>query len=192
MAAQIQQALITHDRVRCTTDILLFYGQKGKDTIIPQQLVFRLEKAALVAGWNALANEDERKCDEFYLSLSLSLRDKALSWYNTLDNIVGFNKEVWNDLKAKLLEAYAPKYSAKVLCICFQDLRQKSDENIQDFYNRVSKTFCNAYQTKPNHMVTYAGTLPGTVTQIKCDAVLQQGVNRMQLLMLNTVFLGGL
>jgi hypothetical protein len=38
-AAQIQQALIVHDRVRCTTDIPLFYGKKGKDTITPQQLV---------------------------------------------------------------------------------------------------------------------------------------------------------
>jgi hypothetical protein len=36
------------------------------------------------------------------------------------------------------------------------------------------------------------GTLPGTATQAECDVVLKQGVERMQLLMLNTVFLGGL
>ena len=107
-AAQLQQALIAHDRVRRTTDIPLFYGRKGKDTITPQQLVFRLEKASRVAGWDNLANPDQRKTDEFYLSL----RDNALQWYNTLDNIIGFNKENWNDLKAKFLEAYAPKYSA--------------------------------------------------------------------------------
>jgi hypothetical protein len=188
MAAQIQQVLIAHDRVQCTTDIPLFYGRKGKDTISPQQLVERLEKAARVAQWNALANPGQRKCDEFFLSL----RDNALSWYNTLDNIIGFDKEDWDELKKKFLEAYAPKYSAKAVCICFQDLRQKSDENVQDFYNRVSDTFRNAYQTKPDHTVTFVGTLPGTATQAKCNVVLKQGVERMQLLMLNTVFLGGL
>jgi Retrotransposon gag protein len=187
MAAQLQQALIAHDRVRRTTDIPLFYGRKGKDTITPQQLVFRLEKASRVAGWDALANPDQRKTDEFYLSL----RDNALQWYNTLDNIIGFNKENWNDLKTKFLEAYAPKYSAKALCICFQDLRQKSEENVQDFYNRVSETFRNAYETKPDHTVTYAGNLHGS-TQAQCNEIMLQGVNRMQLLMLNTVFLGGL
>jgi len=188
MAAQIQQALIAHDRVRRTTDIPLFYGRKGKDTISPQQLVERLEKASRVAGWDALANPGQRKTDEFFLSL----RDNALSWYNTLDNIIGFNKEDWDELKKKFLEAYAPKYSAKALCICFQDLRQKSDESVQDFYNKVSDTFRNAYQTKPAHTITFVGTLPGNATQAECDVVLKQGVERMQLLMLNTVFLGGL
>ena len=188
MAAQIQQALIAHDRVRRTTDIPLFYGRKGKDMISPQQLVERLDKASRVAQWNLLANPGQRMCDEFFLSL----RDNALSWYNTLDNIIGFNKEDWDELKKKFLEAYAPKYSAKALCICFQDLRQKSDESVQDFYNRVSDTFRNAYQTKPDHTVTFVGTLPGTATQAECNVVLKQGVERMQLLMLNTVFLGGL
>jgi len=188
MAAQIQQALIAHDRVRRTTDIPLFYGRKGKDTISPQQLVERLDKASRVAQWNLLANPGQRMCDEFFLSL----RDNALSWYNTLDNIIGFNKEDWDELKKKFLEAYAPKYSAKALCICFQDLRQKSDESVQDFYNRVSDTFRNAYQTKPDHTVTFVGTLPGAATQAECNVVLKQGVERMQLLMLNTVFLGGL
>jgi len=186
-AAGLQQALIQHDRVRRTTDIPLFYGRKEKDTITPQQLVFRLEKAARVAQWDNLANPDERKTDEFYLSL----RDDALSWYNTLDNIFGFNKEVWNDLKAKFLEAYAPKYTAKTLCICFQDLRQKPDETVQRFYNRVTDTFRNAYLTKPDHTVTYIGNLYNN-NQQECNEIMLQGVNRMQWLMLNTVFLGGL
>ena len=186
-AAGLQQALIQHDRVRRTTDIPLFYGRKEMDTITPQQLVFRLEKAARVAQWDNLQNPDERKTDEFYLSL----RDDALSWYNTLDNIFGFNKEVWNDLKAKFLEAYAPKYTAKTLCICFQDLRQKPDETVQRFYNRVTDTFRNAYLTKPDHTITYQGNLHGA-TQAQCNEIMLQGVNRMQWLMLNTVFLGGL
>ena len=89
VAGQIQNALIQHDRVRRTTDIPLFYGRREKDTITPQQLVFRLEKAARVAQWDNLPNPDVRKTDEFYLSL----RDDALSWYNTLDNILGSTKK---------------------------------------------------------------------------------------------------
>jgi hypothetical protein len=94
-------------------------------------------------------------------------------------------------LKTKFLEAYALKYSAKALCICFQDLRKKTDESVRDFYNRVSETFRNAYKTKPDHTVTYAGNLHGT-TQAQCNEIKLQGVTQMQLLMLNTVFLGGL
>ena len=184
MAAALQDALIAHDRVRRTTDIPLFYGRKGKDTIEPQQYIERLERAATVANWP----NDQRRCDEFVLSL----RDNALSWYSTLDNIIGFDKNVWNELKKKFLEAYAPKYSAKALCICFQDLRQKNDETVQDFYNRVSTTFKNAYQSKPAHTTTYVGTLHGGITQAQADEILGQGVRRMQLLMLNTMFLGGL
>jgi Retrotransposon gag protein len=183
-AAQIQQALIAHDRVRRTTDIPLFYGRKGKDTIEPQQYIERLERAATVAQWP----DDQRRCDEFVLSL----RDNALSWYSTLDNIIRFRKNVWDDLKKKFLEAYAPKYSAKALCICFQDLRQKNDETVQDFYNRVSTMFRNAYQSKPAHTTTYVGTLHGAITQAEADEIMGQGVTRMQLLMLNTMFLGGL
>jgi hypothetical protein len=109
-----------------------------------------------------------------------------------LDNIIGFNKNNWNDLKAKFLEAYAPKYSAKALCICFQDLRQKPDETVQDFYNRVSDTFRNAYQVKPDHTITYEGAMHDGITQAHANEILLQGVTRMQLLMLNTMFLGGL
>jgi hypothetical protein len=89
------------------------------------------------------------------------------------------------------LEAYAPKYTAKTLCICFQDLRQKPDETVQRFYSRVTDTFRNAYLTKPDHTVTYIGNLYNN-NQQECNEIMLQGVNRMQWLMLNTVFLGGL
>jgi hypothetical protein len=184
MAAQIQAALIAQDRVRRTTDIPLFYRRKGKDTIEPQQYIERLERAAMVAQWP----DDQRRCDEFVLSL----RDNTLSWYSTLDNIIGFEKNVGNELKKKFLEAYAPKYSAMALCICFQDLRQKNDGTVQDFYNRVSTTFQNAYQSEPALTTTYVGTLHGGITQAQADEVMGQGVTRMQLLMLNTLYLGGL
>ena len=114
----LDNALIAHDRVRRTTDIPLFYGIKEKDTITPQQLIDRLERAARVARWAT----DELKCDQFFLSL----RDEALKWSDTLDNIIGFDKENWQQVKSKFLAAYAARFTAKTLCISFQDLKQKS------------------------------------------------------------------
>jgi hypothetical protein len=175
-------ALAAHDRIRKTTDIPLFFGNKAKETVMPQQLIERLEMAATVATWNT----DERKCAEFYLCL----REDALSWYNLLEHIIGFNNKVWADVKREFLAAYAPKYSAQGLCICFEDLRQKSDETVQKFYNRVCNTFINAYKTKLDHTVTYKGDLMGR-TQVEMNKAMGQGITRMQLLM-NTVFLGGL
>jgi hypothetical protein len=186
-AQQLQQAIIAHDRVRRTMDILIFCGRKGKDNITHQQLVFRLEKAARVTGWDNLQNPDQPKTVEFYLSF----RYNTLHWYNMLDNIIGFNKEAWAELKKKFLEAYAPKNSAKALYICFQDLQQKLEESMQDFNNCVSETFCNVYESKPDHTVTYVSNLHGA-TQAQGNEIMLQGVTGMQLLMLNIVFLGGL
>lgn len=183
--AAISTALIAHDRVRRTTDIPLFYGIKEKDTITPQQLIDRLERAARVAKWDT----DDLKTDQFFLSL----RDEALKWSNTLNNIIGFDSNNWEQVKKKFLEAYAPKFSAKTLCIGFQDLRQKSHEDVQTFYNRVSETFRNAYSNKPDHVTTFVGNLGGTgVNQATANNWMGQGVKRMELLVMNTVFCGGL
>ncbi len=43
MADGLQAALLNHDRVRRTTDIPLFFGNKAKETITPQQLIERIE-----------------------------------------------------------------------------------------------------------------------------------------------------
>jgi len=49
--------------------------------ITPQQLIYWLEKAARVTGWNALPNADERECNEFYLSLlGITLLTKYLDF----------------------------------------------------------------------------------------------------------------
>ena len=183
--AAIAGALIAHDRVRRTTDIPLFYGIKEKDTITPQQLIDRLERAARVAKWET----PELKADQFFLSL----RDEALKWSNTLSNIIGFDTNNWDEVKKKFLEAYAPKFSAKTLCIGFQDLRQRSSEDVQTFYNRVSETFRNAYSVKPDHVTTYVGDLGGAgINQAQANRMMGQGIKRMELLVMNTVFCGGL
>jgi len=95
--------------------------------------------AAKMAAWP----DNIRKCKEFFLCL----REDALSWYNTLDHIIGFDKQVWANVKKEVLAAYAPKFSAQALCICFQGLHQRPDETVQKFYNQVSDTFMNAYKS---------------------------------------------
>ena len=70
MAANLQEALNAHDRVRKLTDLPLFFGRKEKDTVSPNLLLDRINRAANVAAWNT----DERKITEFYLTL----RDRAL------------------------------------------------------------------------------------------------------------------
>jgi hypothetical protein len=47
------------------------------------------------------------------------------------------------------------------------------------------------YQVKPDHTVTFIGAQPSGTNQAECNEVLKQGVLHMQLLILNTVFLGG-
>ena len=44
-------ALAAHEQIRKTTDIPLFFGNKAKETVTPQQLIERLEMAATVANW---------------------------------------------------------------------------------------------------------------------------------------------
>ena len=182
MANQLAEALTNHDRVRRSTDIPLFYGKKGKDTVTPQQLIERLEKAAGIAGWAT----PKRKTDEFYMCL----REGAMSWFNTLDNIIGFDKESWDDVKAEFLKAYSPRFTAKTLCTNFQDLRQKQEQTVQDFYNHVSDVFRDAYRDKPAHVLITPGV--AAADQAEADGHRLGGILAMQLLMMNTVFIGGL
>jgi hypothetical protein len=188
MAAEqnLVRALTQHDKVRRSTDIPLFYGRKDKDTISPHQLLERINRAKRVANWP----DDERVCDEFYLCL----RDRAISWSNTLDNIPGFNKNNWADVQREFLAAYATKFTARTLCTSFHDLRQKSDETVQDFYNRVSEVFRDAFLVKPDHVTVHDGTAAERfdLTEVQAQALMKRGIDNMQLLVMNTMFIGGL
>jgi hypothetical protein len=59
--ADLQEALNAHDRVRKSTNLPLFFGPKDKDTVPPNLLLNRINRAA--TQWN------ERKITEFYLTL---------------------------------------------------------------------------------------------------------------------------
>jgi hypothetical protein len=184
--ADIAQALTQHNKVRRSTDIPLFYGRKDKDTISPHQLMERLTRAARVANWN----NDERVCDEFFLCLG----DKAISWANTLDNVPGFDKGKWASVKAEFLAAYASKYTAHTLCTSFHDLKQHNDETVQDFYNRVLEVFRDAFLVKPAHVTTFDGVADERhgLTEAQASLIMKHGIDKMQLLVMNTMFQGGL
>ena len=208
MAEALQTALNNHERAKRSTDIPLFYGSKDKDTVTAQQLVDRIERAAGIANWDAPTGNPQgdaaialaenagrirgarRRCDELYLCL----RGKGISWYQTLDNIPGFTGTNWDVLKQEFIDAYAPRYTARTLCVTLQELRQKKDEDVQDFYNRVSDAFRNAYQTKPDDLKNFTGTdgERGGATAPEANVINLMGVNKMQLQVMNTIFLGGL
>ncbi len=117
----------------------------------------------------------------------MCLRDGAMSWYNTLEKIIGFNTASWADTKTEFMKAYAPRYTAKTLCTNFQDLLQ----TVQDFYNYVSDVFRDVYQVKPAHILTCPAERQG-LTQAQGDELQLGGIMAKQLLMMNMVFIGGL
>jgi hypothetical protein len=118
----IQQLLNDHDSAKRSTDIPLFYPQTGRDTIAARLLIVRINDARAIDGW-----DDARKLLEF----KMCLRDKAVRWFEGLTKD-GVNTGNWQLIKAKFLESYEPKYSAKTTCANFTDLNQKSDETIND------------------------------------------------------------
>ncbi len=121
--ANITQALQDHDRAKRSTDIPLYYGQIGKDTIAARLLIVRINDAGAIANWN-----NDCKLLEF----KMCLRDKAVGWFEGLTED-GVATDNWDTVKAEFLETYEPKYSAKTTCANFTDLTQKSEESINDY-----------------------------------------------------------
>ncbi|MFN9938418.1 MAG: hypothetical protein ACK56I_02980, partial [bacterium] len=93
---QLAQALNDHDRAKRSTDIPLFYGQPGRDTIAARLLIVRINDAGAIANWN-----NDRKLLEF----KMCLRDKAIGWFEDLiENRI--NVDDWDIVKAEFLETY--------------------------------------------------------------------------------------
>jgi hypothetical protein len=57
---------------------------------------------------------------EFYLTL----RDRAILWWDTLDDNPNINKGNWADIQRECLAAFAPRFTAPTTCTNFQDLIQ--------------------------------------------------------------------
>jgi hypothetical protein len=64
-------------------------------------------------------------------------------------------------VKREFLAAFASKYTALAVCTTLQSLRQKADETVQVFYNRVQDTFSNAKYGRPANIMQYQGDAAG-------------------------------
>ena len=182
-AQAMQDALNAHDRVRKSTDLPLFFGRKDKDTVSPNLLLDRINRAATVANWNT----DDRKITEFYLIL----RDRALVWWETLEDSPGVNRQLWADVQREFLAAYAPRFTAKTTCTNFQDLVQRNAENVHDYFLRVSEAFKKMCEAKPDDINTVRADA-GTATAEQAATVKKEGVIDSERFFKHQLFIAGL
>jgi len=184
---QVQDILARHDRIRKSTDLPLFYGRKDKDTCTARLLMDRFETASRIANWDA---DQVRKCEEFYLIM----RDRALVWWKSLEDVPDFPKDAngrynnWNRVKEEFLAAYAIKYTAKSACTNFQDLVQRSGENVQDFYLRVSEAYQRLRESRPDALFVVRYNVDPPVQ----EDVKKEGIDDMGRFFLHQLFLAGL
>jgi len=176
---QLAQALNDHDRAKRSTDIPLFYGQPGRDTIAARLLIVRINDAGAIAGW-----DNARKLLEF----KMCLRDKAVGWFEDLIE-ERINVDDWDTVKAEFLETYEPKYSAKTTCANFTDLNQKSDETINDYTYRVQMAYKRLTDKKPAAMAAVRVTIAAGATEAEIKA---EGVGDAFMFIKHQLFLAGL
>ena len=191
----MQAALINHERVKRSTELPLFYGVKGKDTVTAHQLIDRIEKAARIANW-----DEERKTDELYMIL----RDQALLWWNSLENeeIPRITEDNWNELKKAFIAAYAPRYTARATCNIFVEMQQKPGESVQSYYLKVDDAFRKLCEAKPIEMTTTISAPllpkadipddPGQLSLQQAMTYKQEGIIQDSKYFLHQLFVAGL
>jgi Retrotransposon gag protein len=176
---QLAQALNDHDRAKRSTDIPLYYGQPGRDTIAARLLIVRINDAGAITGW-----DNARKLLEF----KMCLRDKAVGWFEGLIE-ERINVDDWDIIKAEFLETYEPKYSAKTTCTNFTVLNQKSDETINDYTYRVQMAYKRLTDKKPAALAAVRVTIAAGATEAEIKA---EGVADAFMFIKHQLFLAGL
>jgi hypothetical protein len=174
--ANMAQALNDHDCMRHSMDIPLFYARHEKDTVLPRILIDRIEAAAAIATW-----DEARKIRE----LKLCFWERAIIWYKSLkDNNIDL--AVWDNVKKEFLDILEPKYSAKTVCANFADLKQHSEESMNNYRCRVQVDYDRLIDNKPatRAAVRLAGA---TINQAKAE-----GINHMALFFKHQLFLAGI
>jgi hypothetical protein len=155
-----QQVLNNHDCAKRSTDIPLFYGQPGRDTITACLLIIRVNDAATISGWNN---------DPKILEFKMCLRDRAMGWFESLEED-GIGADDWGVFKTEFMETYEPKYSAKTTCANFTDLSQKTDESINDYTYRIQMAYKCLTDNKLATMAAVRAAAP-TVQEAKAEGI---------------------
>jgi hypothetical protein len=138
----LAQALNDHDRVKRSMDIPLFYTRQEKDTVLPRILIERIKDATFIAAW-----DEARKIRE----LKMCFRCPTIIWYKSFkdDDI---NLAIWETVKKEFSETFEPKYSAKMICANFSDLKQHQDKSMNDYCCRVQIGYERFIDNKPATM----------------------------------------
>jgi hypothetical protein len=157
----LAQVLNDHDRTKRSTDIPLYYGQPGRDTITARLLIVHVTDEGAIAGW-----DNARKLLEF----KMCLRDKAVGWFEGLTED-GVDTDNWDTVKAEFLETYEPKYSAKTTCTNFTDLNQKSEESINDYTYHVQMAYKRLTDKKPAAMANVCAAAVAAPANVKAEGI---------------------
>jgi hypothetical protein len=201
-AQALEQALERHERVRKSTDLPLFYGDRSKDTIEPRDFLNRFNAAAQIANWvpapvGGQPPNQARKCNEFYVLL----RAKALDWWKSLENNPGINQDSWDDVERDFRLTFLPKFTARTACMSFSDLVQSSSEDVFSFFLRVDKAYRLLKETRPDVLFQVNIPAPNFGAQgADVDALaldwaqrnLRDGIERMGLFVVQAMFTAGL
>jgi len=181
--ADINAALGQHETRRRATELPPFYGRPDVDICTAQLLIERFETAARIANWDT----DARKCQQFYLLL----RDKAMEWWKSLKRIPDFDLENWANVKRDFLRAYQPKYTARSACANLQELYQKNNETVQDFYLRCLTSYDKLEEIMDPNMLT-ARLVIQNITPANAALFKKEGIHDTFRFVMQQIFIAGL
>ncbi len=165
----------------------LWYGDKAKDACTALYIVDRLENARRIGAWP----NDQRTCDEFYAIL----RGKALIWWGALKDH-GVNSAVWAEVKKAFLKAYEPKYSPKLTFTNFAELVQKSNEEVHDFYLRITEVCRKMFHGRPQALFDVRrdyphGAAAGAYDDDIVKAIKKEGIEDDEMYIKHQIFIAG-
>jgi Retrotransposon gag protein len=187
----MEAALDRQERIRKSTDLPLFHAIKDKDVCTAELFMERFEVAANIAGWiRAEGQPDryERTCREFYLLL----RSNALKWWASLENCLDFDRTNWPAVRARFLESYAKQYTATSACTGLGEMKQRTGENVQDYFVRCNEIYDRIKEIRPAHLLQWRGPVPAGAAIERLNEGKTQGVKEMGLFFLHLLFVSGL
>jgi hypothetical protein len=180
--AQMAAALNDHDRLKRSTEIPLFFGQKSRDSISARLLIDRINTAAQIANW-----DDARKLRELYMIL----RGNGLLWWKSLLD-AGIDRDNWEAVKNAFLQSYEPKYTAKTTCSNLHELVQRQGEGAHDYYLRIIDTYERMCECRPDAVNDYEGVPPNGIAAADARTCKMQGIRDAERFFKHQLFLAGL